>query len=172
MLLQLIVPAVIAGILIAGLLRGVPVFDAFVEGAKEGLAVIYRIFPVLVGLLTAMAMFRASGGFDMVSLALRPVADFLGLPAELLPVAVIRPMSGSGSIALLQEIFKTHGADSFIGRAAAVMSASTETSVYVIALYMGSAGVRKTGGVLPVALCADMVAFIVSVASVRLFFGG
>ena len=124
-------------------LRGVPVFDAFVEGAKEGLAVIYRIFPVLVGLLTAMAMFRASGGFDIIALALRPAADFLGLPVELLPVAAIRPMSGSGSIALLRELMQAHGPDSFIGRAAAVMSASTETSVYVIALYMGGAGVRN-----------------------------
>lgn len=172
MLYQLIVPVVIAGILVAGLVRGVPVFDAFTEGVKEGLGVIYRIFPVLVGLLTAIAMFRASGGFELVALMLRPVAGLLHIPAELLPVAAVRPMSGSGSIALLQELMSVHGADSFIGRAAAVMGASTETSVYVIAVYMGSTGIKKTGGVLPVALSADLVAFVVSVASVRFFFGG
>lgn len=101
---------------------------------------------------------------------LRPVADFLKIPPELLPVAVIRPVSGGGSIAILKELLEKYGADSFLGRCAAVMGASTETSIYVIAVYMGSVGIKKTGSILPVALFADIVAFIMSIATVNLFF--
>lgn len=167
---QIIIPAVIGAILITGLIKGVPVFEEFTAGVKEGLLIIYKIFPVLVGLLTAIAMFRASGGFDIISFILSPLAKLLHVPVELLPVLAIRPMSGGGSVALLQEIISTHGADSFIGRAAAVMSASTETSFYVIALYMSAAKVKKTGGILPVALTSDFMAFILSIAAVRFFF--
>jgi spore maturation protein B len=164
------VPCVILCILSFGLFRKVPLFDTFVAGAKEGLHSTISILPSLIGLIMAVTMFSASGALDLFSSFLAPVANFLGLPPQVMPLALIKPISGSGSTAVLTQIFKDHGPDSFIGRVASVMSGSTETTFYAIAVYFGAVGIRKTRHTIPSALAADLSACIFSALTVHLFF--
>ena len=135
------VPLAIAGIVGFGLLRGVKVFDLFVEGAKEGLTTAVNILPALVALVVAVGMFKASGGLDLLSFALEPIGKLLGLPREVIPLSLIRPISGSGAMAIFNDILRSHGPDSLAGRIASVMMGSTETTFYTIAVYYGAAGI-------------------------------
>lgn len=167
-----ILPMVIATILIIGLWRGVPLFDLFLQGAKEGLQVAVSILPALVALVTCVGMFKASGGLDLLTHALGPLFERIGLPQEVMPLALLRPISGSGALVIFEDILKGFGADSMIGRIAAVMMGSTETTFYTIAVYYSAAGIRKTGHTLPAALTADVTGFLASAFVVRLFFGG
>lgn len=164
------VPAVILCILVFGLSRRVPLFDTFIAGAKEGLSSTISILPSLIGLIMAVTMFSASGALDLFSSLLAPAAHFLGLPPQVMPLALIKPISGSGSTAVLTQIFKDYGPDSFIGRVASVMSGSTETTFYAIAVYFGAVGIRKTRHTIPAALLGDLSACIFSALAVRLFF--
>lgn len=166
------VPVMVLFILLFGIVRRVPVFDAFVEGAKEGLASSFSILPTLVGLIMAVTMLKASGALDMLASFLAPVAQLLGLPASVMPLALIKPISGSGATALLTQIFESSGPDSFAGRVASVMAGSTETTFYCIAVYYGAVGIKKTRHTVPAALTADFTAFIIAALSVRYFFGG
>ncbi|WP_242846268.1 spore maturation protein [Anaeromassilibacillus senegalensis] len=166
------VPIMILLILLFGMIRRVPVFDAFVEGAKEGLASSFSILPTLVGLIMAVTMLKASGALDMIASFLAPVAQLLGLPANVMPLALIKPISGSGATALLTQIFESSGPDSFAGRVASVMAGSTETTFYCIAVYYGAVGIKKTRHTIPAALTADFAAFVIAALSVRYFFGG
>lgn len=166
------VPFVVIIILIIGLVRRVPVFSEFIIGAKEGAKSCAAILPSLVGLITAVTMFKASGALDMLSAFLRPAAQWIGIPPEVIPLALLRPVSGGGSIALLENLIKTLGPDSFAGRMAAVMAGSTETTFYTITVYFGAVGIKKTRHALPAALCADFASFIMAGITVRLFFGG
>lgn len=167
-----VVPAVVLLIVVFGLWRRVPVFDSFVEGAKEGLRSSAAILPTLVGLIMAVSMLSASGALDMLSSFLEPVAGALGLPPQVMPLALIKPVSGSGSTAVLTQIFKDNGPDSLAGRVASVMAGSTETTFYAIAVYYGSVGIKKTRHTVPAALAADAAAFVLSSLTVRLFFYG
>ncbi len=164
------VPAAIFFIIVFGLVRGVPLFDTFTAGAKEGFSSAISILPSLVGLMMAVAMLNASGALDVLSSLLSPVAHFLGLPQQVMPLALIKPVSGSGATAILAQIFQSNGTESFAGRVASVMSGSTETTFYAIAVYYGSVGVKKTRHTIPAALTADLTACIVSALAVRLFF--
>lgn len=164
------IPAVVFFIVVFGLMRGVPVFDTFVAGAKEGFSSSVSILPSLVGLMMAVAMLNASGALDILASFLSPVARVLGLPAQVMPLALIKPVSGSGATAVLVQIFQNNGTESFAGRVAAVMSGSTETTFYAIAVYFGSVGIKKTRHTIPAAITADLTAFIVSALTVRLFF--
>lgn len=164
------IPAVVFFIVVFGLMRGVPVFDTFVAGAKEGFSSSVSILPSLVGLMMAVAMLNASGALDILASFLSPVARVLGLPAQVMPLALIKPVSGSGAMAVLVQIFQNNGTESFAGRVAAVMSGSTETTFYAIAVYFGSVGIKKTRHTIPAAITADLTAFIVSALTVRLFF--
>ena len=137
-----IVPVIIGGIFLYGIYRGVNTFDAFLAGAKEGLSTVVSITPALICLLTAVAMFKASGALDVLSWGLGPLAEGLGLPREVIPLALLRPISGSGAMVLFNDILATYGPDSFIGRVASVMEGSTETTFYTIAVYFGAAGVK------------------------------
>lgn len=166
-----IVPAIAALFLAAGLVEGVPVFDVFMEGAKEGLATAVRILPSLIGLMTAVGVFKASGALDMLSQALSPAARLMGLPPEVMPLALLRPVSGSGGMAVFRDLLAAHGPDSFVGRVASVMMGSTETTFYTIAVYYGAVGVRKTRHTLPAALGADLAGFVFSSLAVLWFFG-
>lgn len=166
-----VVPAIACLFLGAGLVGGVPVFEVFLEGAKEGLATAVRILPSLVALMTAVGVFQASGALDMLSHALSPAARLLGLPPEVMPLALLRPVSGSGGMAVFRDLLAAHGPDSFVGRVAAVMMGSTETTFYTIAVYYGAVGVRKTRHTLPAALGADLAGFLFSSLAVLLFFG-
>ncbi len=166
-----IVPGIIAAILVSGLLNGVKVFDVFLEGAKEGLFTAVKILPSLIGLMTAVGMFKASGALDLLANALDPVSVIMGLPKEVMPLAILRPISGSGGMVLFKDILATHGPDSFIGRVASVMQGSSETTFYTIAIYYGAASVTKTRHTLPAAIGADIAGFVFSSLAVIWFFG-
>ncbi len=164
------IPAVVFLIVLFGLMRGVPLFDTFVAGAKEGFSSSISILPSLVGLMMAVSMLNASGALDILSSLLAPAARLLGLPPEVMPLALIKPVSGSGATAVLAQIFQNNGTESFAGRVASVMAGSTETTFYAIAVYFGSVGVKKTRHTIPAAVTADLTAFVVSALTVRLFF--
>ena len=166
-----IIPAIVALFLLYGLLQNVPVFDVFLEGAKEGLSTAVRILPSLVGLITAVGVFKSSGALDLISHGLKPVAEFFGLPVEVMPLALLRPVSGSGGMAVFRDLLQSHGPDSFIGRVASVMMGSTETTFYTIAVYYGAVEVRKTRHTLPAALGADLAGFVFSSLAVLWLFG-
>ncbi len=158
------IPVMLVGIPFVGLLRKVKVYDVFIEGAKEGFDVAVRIIPFLVGILVAIGMFRGSGAMDLLVAALRPVATTTGFPAELVPLAMLRSLTGSGSLAFATDLIKTHGPDSVIGRMAATMYGSSETTFYVLAVYFGAIGVRRTRHAVPAALIGDVVAAVTAVA--------
>jgi spore maturation protein B len=157
-------PVLLVAIPLAGILRGVKVYDLFIEGAKEGFDVAVRIIPFLVGILVAIGMFRGSGAMDLLLAGLRPLVAATGFPPELVPLAILRSLTGSGSLAFTTDLIKTHGADSVIARMAATMYGSSETTFYVLAVYFGAVGVRRTRHAVPAALIADLVAAIAAVA--------
>ena len=167
---SLVVPILLAAVAAFGLGRRVDIYGALTHGAEEGLTVLLRIVPALVGLLTAVSMFRASGAMDWLSGLLAPVLGWLGIPSETAPLLLIRPISGSGALAVATDLMRTHGPDSYIGRVAAVMLGSTETTFYTIAVYFGSAGIHRTRHAVPAALAADLTGFAASALAVRLFF--
>ena len=157
-------PVLLVAIPLVGIIRGVKVYDVFIDGAKEGFDVAVRIIPFLVGILVAIGMFRGSGAMDLLLAGVRPIVAPVGFPPELVPLAVLRSLTGSGSLAFTTDLIKTHGPDSMIGRAAATMYGSSETTFYVLAVYFGAVGVRRTRHAVPAALIADLVAAAAAVA--------
>ena len=170
LLYSLLVPLIICFIAAFALHKKVDVFSALVKGASEGLKVIIKIVPALIALLAAVYMLRASGALDGLSKLFSPLFSIVGIPAETMPLVFIRPISGNGALAVGSELIKTHGPDSLIGRTAAVMLGSTETTFYTIAVYFAAAKIRKTRYAVPAALCADLTGFLVASLTVRLFF--
>lgn len=168
---SLLVPVMLAGTALFAMGRKVDVYSALTHGAETGLTVMMRIIPALVGLLTAVYMFRASGAMELFGQAFAPVLELLGIPPETAPLLLIRPVSGSGALAVGTELMQQYGPDSYIGRVAAVMLGSTETTFYTIAVYFGSAGIIKTRYAIPAALAADLTGFAAAALTVRLFFG-
>lgn len=167
----LAIPFLIAFFPLYAAICRVPVYEEFVEGAKEGFAVAIRIIPFLIAIVSAVAMFRAAGGIEMISRALDPALTIIHFPSELLPLVLIRPLSGSGAIGIFSELVQTHGPDSLISRMAASIMGSTETTFYVIAVYFGSVAIRRTRHAVPAGLCADLAGVIASVIICRLVFG-
>ena len=145
-------------------------FSAFREGAVKGLSAAREILPSLVALVTAVAMLRSSGALELLCTALAPAARLFGLPGELLPMALLRPVSGSGALALLEDLLRQYHPDSFLGRTASVLMGSTETTFYTIALYFGATRIRDTRYCLAAALIADLAGMCMSAAAVRLLF--
>lgn len=168
---SLVIPLLLAVMAMWGMGKRVDVYAALTHGAEEGLTVLLHIIPNLVGLLTAVAMFRASGAMDALSGVFAPVLEFLGIPPETAPLMLIRPVSGGGALAVGSDLMTAYGPDSYIGRVAAVMLGSTETTFYTIAVYYGSAGIQRTRHTIPAALTADLTGFVASALAVRLFFG-
>ena len=166
----MLVPVLIAGTALYGMFRRVDVYDALVAGAGEGLGVLIKIVPALVGLLTAVYMLRASGALDLAAQALAPVLTRLGIPPETVGLMLVRPVSGSAALGVGAELISTYGPDSLIGRTAAVMPGSTETTFYTIAVYFGAAGIVKTRYAVPAALCADLAGFVAAAWAVRVIF--
>ena len=166
-----VIPAMLVGFPLYGLYKRVPVYEAFVEGAKEGFQVAVRIIPYLVAILFAIGMFRASGAMDFLASALQPVLSLVGFPAEVLPMAIIRPLTGSGSAGLVADMIQQYGEDSIFVKMAAVMFGSTETTFYVVAVYFGAVNVKKTRHAVPAGLTADIAAMLIAVWTVRLLFG-
>lgn len=166
-----VLPAIIVGFPLYGLYKKVPVYESFVEGAKEGFEVAVRIIPYLVAILFAIGMFRASGAMDFLITLLRPVLALVGFPAEVLPMAIVRPLTGSGSAGIVVDMINQFGEDSIYVKMAATMFGSTETTFYVIAVYFGAVGIKKTRHAVPAGLVADFAAMLVAVWAVRLLFG-
>jgi len=154
-----------------GAIKKVKIYETFVEGAKEGFDVAVRIIPYLVAMLVAIGIFRAGGAMEMLIYALTPLTNLIGMPAEALPMAIMRPLSGSGSLGIMAEIIATHGPDSFIGILVSTFFGSTETTFYVIAVYFGAVNIRKTRHALAAGLLADIAGIIGAVFIVNLLFG-
>lgn len=161
-------PVLVAGLVLFGWMRGVKVYESFVEGAKEGFQVALRIIPYLVAILVAVAMFRESGCLDLLVGLLAPVASPLGLPAEAVPMALLRPLSGSGAFGVMSSILTTHGPDSYLGYLVSTMQGSTDTTFYVLAVYFGAVGIKRTRHAVPAGLLADAAGIAASVAACRL----
>ena len=172
LLFTMIVPLTICGVALYGAARRVDVYGALAQGAGSGLETLVRIVPALVGLMTAVYMLRASGALELAAGALAPLMERVGLSPELLPLMLVRPISGSAALGVGAELIGTYGPDSYLGRVAAVMLGSTETTFYTIAVYFGAVGVTRTRYALPAALCADLTGFLAAAWAVRLCFGG
>ncbi len=146
-------------------------YELLLTGAKDGLKLLYSIVPALVLLLTSVSMLRASGAIEAMSHFVEPVCRFLGIPSETAILMLVRPISGSAALAVGAELMAVHGVDSLVGRTAAVMLGSTETTFYTISVYFGSCGIRDTRYAVPAALFADLVGFFMASLTVRLFYG-
>ena len=171
LLFPMTVPLILVGVALYGTWRRVDVYSALLQGAGKGLEVLVHITPALIALMTAVYMLRASGALELAAQALSPLLDRLGLPSQLLPLMLVRPISGSAALGVGAELMQAHGPDSYLGRVAAVMLGSTETTFYTIAVYFGAVGISKTRYAIPAALCADLTGFLASAWAVRLFFG-
>jgi spore maturation protein SpmB len=167
-----IMPTLIFGMLLVGVVRGVPVYESFIEGAKEGFNLGIMIIPYLIAILTAIGMFRASGGLEVLVGMIEPLTSFIRLPGEVLPLALLRPLSGSGAFGITAELVQTYGADSYIGNLASTMNGSTETTFYVLAVYFGSVGVHRYRHALWAGLAADMTGVFASILAVQWLLGG
>ncbi len=165
------IPVMLVIIPLVAHFKKVKVYEAFIDGAKEGFDVAVRIIPYLVAILAAIAMFRASGAMDIFVSLLSPLTNLIGMPAEVLPAALMRPLSGSGTLGLVTELLNTHGPDSFIGMLASTIYGSTETTFYVLAVYFGAVNIKKTRHAVPAGLIADAAGIIAAVFVCRLVFG-
>lgn len=172
LLFTMIVPLTICGVALYGAARRVDVYGALAQGAGSGLETLVRIVPALVGLMTAVYMLRASGALELAAGALVPLMERVGLSPELLPLMLVRPISGSAALGVGAELISAYGPDSRLGRTAAVMLGSTETTFYTVAVYFGAVGITRTRYAVPAALCADLTGFLASAWAVRLLFGG
>ncbi len=164
-------PVLIVGLLLVGVAGRVRVYESVIEGAKEGLEVVVRILPYLIAILVAVAMFRASGALDLVIRVLAPATSLVGLPAEVLPMVLLRPLSGSGAFAVMSEIVTVYGPDSFIGNLACTLQGSTETTFYVLTLYYGASGTRNIRHTLVACLIGDVAGVAGATAACHAFFG-
>lgn len=168
---QFAIPVFLLFTVLYGVFKKVRVYDSFVGGAREGLAVIVKIFPYLLAIFVAVKAFQASGAFDILRQALSGSFTALGIPPEVLPVAIIKPLSGSASTAVFTDIVRTTGPDSLASRISAVIIGSAETTFFVLAVYLGAVNIRRTKYLVPVCLIADGVGIIVAIAVVKLMFG-
>jgi spore maturation protein B len=153
-----------------GIAKKVKVYEVFVEAAKEGFNTAVRIIPYLVAMLVAIGIFRASGAMDLLTTLLAPVTSLLGVPSEVLPMAFMRPLSGSGSLGVMTELMKVHGPDSLIGVMASTMYGSSETTFYVLAVYFGAVSIKKTRHAVPVGIIADVAGMLTAVWIVHVLF--
>ena len=156
------IPAFAFVVILYGFTKKINVFDTFIDGTKSGFKAVLSIAPAILGLFAAIGVFRASGAMDIVSGLLMPITRKFGIPSSLINFALLRPVSGSGSLALARDIFKTEGPDSFVSFVTSVMMGSTETTFYTLAVYFGSVGIRKTRYAPACSLTADCISFVIS----------
>lgn len=167
--MEFVIPVFAGIVVIFGLVKRVPVFDIFLKGAKEGMLLLYNIAPTIMGLVFAVDLLRSSGAINVICNFVEPAADFLGFPKEIVPMVLLRPVSGSGSTALLTSLYQDCGPDSFAGQVASVLAGSSETTFYAVAMYFGSIKVKKIRHTLVAALIADFTAAVMSIITVRFF---
>ncbi|SFU98481.1 spore maturation protein [Alicyclobacillus macrosporangiidus] len=168
-----LLPVLVAAVLVAGYARRVPIYNAFVEGAKAGFGTSIRLIPHLVAMMVAVQVFSASGAMDLVVRALAPAAHWLHLPPQVVPMALLRPISSTGSLAFLKDIFQNprFGPDSWVGQLASTLQAASDTTLYVITVYFGSVGIKNIRYALKVGLLADVASVVGSVIAVRILLG-
>jgi len=164
------IPLLLAVFLGWAALKRVKVYEVFVEGAKDGFHVAVRIIPYLVAMLVAIGIFRASGAMEMLTALLTPVTSWIGMPPEVVPMALMRPLSGSGSLGIMAELMNAHGPDSVIGVMASTMYGSSETTLYVLAVYFGAAGIRNVRHALAAGIIADVAGMLAAIWIVNLLF--
>jgi spore maturation protein B len=166
------IPLLLAGIPAIALARRVKVYPAFVEGAKQGFETAVRIIPPLVAIVVALGMLRASGAMEAFAGAIAPAASLLGVPASVVPMILVRPLSGGAALGVVGDVLRSDGPDSYAGRLVSVMAGATETTFYVLAVYFGAVGISRYRHALPAALLADLAGFTAAVIAVRLLLGG
>ncbi len=166
--MNFIIPLIILLILAHGHIKGVKVYDAFIEGAREGLLITFKILPYIAAMLLAVGMLRSSGGLDFLLYILRPLTNAAGIPEEVIPLIIMKPLSGSGALGILADILKRSGADSFAGVLASVIMSSTETIFYTITVYFGSVGIKNIRHTLVAALIADVAGLVAAILICRL----
>ncbi|NLN86290.1 MAG: spore maturation protein [Syntrophomonadaceae bacterium] len=164
------IPFLLLIIPLCGIIKKVPVYEAFVEGAEEGFTTAVRIIPFLVGMLVAISVFRASGAMDVLISLIRPLMVALGAPPDVLPLAIMRPLSGSGALGLATELMKVYGPDSMIGRMASVMQGTTDTTFFVLTVYFGSVGIKRFKYAVVTGLSADLTGLLASIYICNLLF--
>ncbi|RXZ76902.1 spore maturation protein [Paenibacillaceae bacterium] len=157
------IPAIIVFVPLYAAFRKIPVYESFIDGAKGGFDTAVQIIPHLVGMMVAISMFRASGAMDIMMQGIRPLFDWLGMPEEVFPLGILRPLTGAGSLAYTTELIKTYGPDSMIGRIASTIQGSTDTTLYVLTVYFGAIGIRRSRYALKVGLFSDAVGFIAAI---------
>lgn len=165
---QWAIPTMVFLVVLYSYIKGVDVFDTFVEGAKEGFQTAVRLIPFLVAMLVAIGIFRESGSFAMLTKIISPVTRLFGIPSEVLPLALMRPISGSGALAMTTEIMQTYGPDSFLGLVASTLQGSTDTTFYILTVYFGSVGIKKIRYAMSVGLIADLAGFLAAVIVCRI----
>ncbi|WP_067617765.1 spore maturation protein [Alicyclobacillus acidiphilus] len=166
-----ILPLLIGTILVSGYIRKVPIYEAFVEGAKGGFGTSIRLIPHLIAMVVAVSVFRTSGAMDLLVKLLTPALRWLHIPAEVAPMGLLRPISGQGSLAFMIDIFQKHGPDSWLGMLASTMQASSDTTLYILTVYFGSVGITRFRYALKVGLLSDFVSVLASVFAVSLLSG-
>ncbi|WP_124996877.1 spore maturation protein [Clostridium tagluense] len=169
-LLKGIIPIIIGFVVIYGVIKKVKVYECFVEGAKEGISICLRIFPYLLAMIIAVNVFRASGALDFFIYLVKPVVVLIGLPPEVVPLVLIKPLSGSGALGVFTDIIKQYGADSYIGRVSSIIMGSTETIFYTLTVYFGAVNIKKIRHTLFAAILADITAIIMAVNLAKFFF--
>lgn len=167
---NLIIPLMVLGIVIYGIRQRVNVYDVFIEGAKESFEMVISLFPYMLAMIFGINLFLKSNALNYFLNLLKPFFSYLNIPLEIIPMAIMRPISGSSSLAILNNLFQEYGPDSFIGRVGSVIQGSTETTFYVLTLYFGSVGIKKIRHALWVGLLVDLIGILVSIIIVGLFF--
>ena len=165
------IPIIIGIVLVYGTWKRVPTYEAFVDGGKEGFQMAISIIPYLVGMLVSIGVFRASGALDALIDILKPMLSIVGIPAEIVPQALIKPLSGNGALGMMTDILKNEGPDSFIGRLSSTLQGATDTTFYIITVYFGAIGVKNIGDSLKVGLLADFCGILAAIIVVTLMFG-
>ncbi|WP_163526270.1 spore maturation protein [Halobacillus ihumii] len=166
-----LIPGVILIVLVTATIKRVPAYEVFVEGSKEGIQIAISLLPFLLGMMVSIAIFQASGAMDAALGLVKPLTSIFAIPEQILPLALIRPISGTAALSVTTELIRTFGPDSFIGQLASVMQGSTDTTLYIITVYFGAVGIRRMGDALKVGLLADLAGIIASIVIVIILFG-
>ena len=165
-----ILPLMIIGILFAGIIKKVPIYEEFIEGAKDGFKVSVSIIPYLVAIIVGISMFKASGAIDLISQAMGGLMEKLSIPVDIIPIMITRSLSGSATLGLFSDIVSTHGTECYLTKLAAIMVGSSETTFYVLSVYFGSVGIKKYRYALLTGIIADVTGIILAVLAARVFF--
>ncbi|MDW8055180.1 MAG: spore maturation protein [Elusimicrobiota bacterium] len=168
---QLIIPVFIFFVIFYGFTKKVKVYDSFINGAKDGINLTLRIFPYILAIFIAIKTFQVSGIFDFVKNLLYPILNFFSIPLEVLSISIIKPLSGSASIGVFTDIVKTTGPDSFASKVSAVIMGSAETTFYVLAVYLGAAGIKKTKYLIPVCVISDIIGIVIAIIVTKILLG-